>query len=68
MGVEYFADIGNLTEQNGYSSQGHYIGPIIGSDIHINDEIELEYKIGYFQGISRGAEDGTIKYELEIKF
>ncbi len=68
VGLEYYGDIGKLNEQSGYSNQGHYIGPIIGSETHLSDSVELEYKIGYYQGISSGADDGAIKYILELKF
>lgn len=68
MGVEYFADFGNLSEQSGYSAQEHAVGPIIGSEVHLPGGREIEYSIGYYQGVSDAAADGTIKYELEFEF
>lgn len=69
VGVEYFADFGNLSDGNGYSEQKHAIGPIIGSEIHLPGALrEIEFKLGYYQGISKAAADGTIKYEIELEF
>ncbi len=67
-GIEYFADIGNLSGQSGYSAQKHYVGPIIGSEVYLPNNVEFEYKIGYYQGVSSAADDGTIKYEIELEF
>lgn len=67
-GIEYFGDIGNLEEQDGYSSQSHSVGPYIGHEVHVGEHAEFEYAIGYYQGISRGAEDGTVKLELGLEF
>lgn len=68
IGAEYFADFGNLDDDNGWDEQEHYIGPVAGSEFEIGQGRVIEYNFGYFQGLSDAAKDGTVKLEVELEF
>lgn len=69
LGMEYFADIGELSAQSGYSGQGHYIGPRAGTKIALPETGgALSLKFGYVHGISKSAADGVFKTVATLSF
>lgn len=69
LGMEYFADIGELSAQSGYSGQGHYIGPQAATKIKLPQAGgSLSLKFGYVQGISKSAADGVFKTIVTMSF
>ena len=62
LGVEYYAEFGELGNEHGFSRQGHQIGPVVEFEI---PGTELEMKLGYLAGISKAAFDSTVKWEIE---
>lgn len=64
-GVEYYLDMGPFDADKSYSEQEHQIGPSIAFAI---PGTPAKAKLGYLQGISRGAKDSTVKYEFDIEF
>ncbi len=67
-GIEYFGDIGFLNNQNGYSAQSHYIGPAVKTSVPLGGDHEVDFTLGYYQGISHAADDGTVRYKVEYEF
>lgn len=65
-GIEYYADIGPFDADKSYREQEHQIGPVIGFSIPGTPVIKS--KIGYLQGISKAAKEGTLKYEFAVSF
>lgn len=64
-GVEYYMDMGAFDRDRSYSEQEHQIGPSIAFAI---PGTPAKAKLGYLQGISKGAPDSAVKYEFEISF
>lgn len=69
LGMEYFADIGELSAQSGYSGQGHYLGPQAATKIALPEtDGALSLKFGYVHGISKAAADGVFKTIIAVSF
>jgi hypothetical protein len=64
-GFEYYGEFGELSDTPDYSEQSHQIGPVIAFDVA---NTGVEAKLGYLAGISRGAFDSAVKWELEYEF
>ena len=64
LGMESFNNFGNLSEQSGYSSQEHSIGPVLKAGF--GDGYGLE--TGYRAGLSRGALDHSFRVFLSKTF
>lgn len=67
IGAEYYADFGNLSDDNDFSEQEHHIGPVIGFDIPLGQQI-VGARLGYLVGLTDESADHVIKYELGTDF
>jgi len=66
LGLEYFADFGELNDNSNFSEQEHRIGPAF--QYKIKKWNNTKIIIGYLVGISNEAPDSTIRYALKYKF
>lgn len=64
-GFEYYGEFGELGNMPRYARQSHQLGPVIEFEI---PGTEAEAKLGYLAGISGGAFDSAVKWELEWEF
>ena len=62
-GIEYYADLGNLKDSQGFQSQNHQIGPVIQGKIG-----HVKYDTGFLFGVSDEAPDTTAKLNVEYEF
>ena len=69
IGPEDFADFGEFRADDSYSQQAHYIGPLIGYKIEIpRTKTSVDFKLGYYVGISKAAQDAAFRYQLDFDF
>lgn len=64
-GGEYFSDYGDLSSTGSWSTQSHQVGPYAKYYI---PGTQVELQLGWLFGISSGATDHELKWELEYKF
>lgn len=62
-GLEYYADMGKLSDLPGFDEQDHRFGPVIDGKIG-----KVRYNTGALVGLSQAAPDATVKLNLEYEF
>lgn len=63
-GIEWFGDIGRLSDQSGFGEQNHQMGPVFG--YKLNNSLSIE--TGYLVGLTDSASDGLFKLFIKGKF
>ena len=64
VGIELFNDFGNLSEQSGFSSQDHQIGPVFKGSLKNG----INFETGYRYGVSRASRDHLLKFGIAKSF
>lgn len=62
-GIEYYANFGDLNHTAAFNDQDHKIGPVVEGKIG-----NVNYNTGVLFGLSEGAQDTTVKLNLEYEF
>jgi hypothetical protein len=62
-GIEMYNGWGELSRTGDFDDQKHRIGPMFFGEIAPG----LKYQLGYLFGLSRGAEDGSVKFFLKYE-
>jgi hypothetical protein len=62
--LEYYADMGPLSDMGGYGQQKHHLGPAFTGKIAPG----LKYEAGWIMGVSDRAEDHIIKINFKYSF
>jgi hypothetical protein len=62
-GIEYYADLGNVKNSQGFNQQNHQIGPVMQGKIG-----HVKYDTGVLFGVSSEAPDTTAKFNVEYEF
>jgi high-affinity iron transporter len=63
-GFEYYAGFGELNDSDDFDSQDHRLGPVIYGDLYES----IKYELGWLFGLSDGASDNTLKFNIEYEF
>jgi hypothetical protein len=68
IGGEYYADFGNLSDNNSWSEQEHHLGPVVGFSVPISEQRVIDARVGYLLGLSKASHDSVLKYEMRTGF
>ena len=68
VGGEYFWDLGNVKDNQRYSSQAHQIGASTKFNVGSVAGKDIALEFAYYHGISRAADDHVFKNEIEFEF
>jgi hypothetical protein len=68
--IEAFGDLGTIGRMQEAKFQDHRIGPALVGTISLAPTLpgDLKYDAGYLWGLTQGAANGTIKFDLEYEF
>ena len=68
--IEAFGDLGTIGRMQEAKFQDHRIGPALVGTISLGPTLpgDLKYDAGYLWGLTQGAANGTIKFDLEYEF
>src|SRR6266852_9701832 len=67
-GFEYYGDIGDIASPGKLAEQQHRAGPVLVGLIDTEGYGKHKYELGYFVGLTRGTENGTVRWKLEYEF
>ena len=67
VGVEYFADFGNLRDDNDFEEQEHHIGPVVNFKVPVGEK-NIKAVLGYAAGLTDASDDHVFKYDFGYKF
>ncbi|NBX02818.1 MAG: hypothetical protein EBR02_01880 [Alphaproteobacteria bacterium] len=63
-GFEYYGELGEASDMQGWDTQKHRIGPVVLGNLGSG----VKYDIGWLFGTSKATEDNVIKLNLEYEF
>lgn len=67
-GIEYYGDIADIARLGKLSGQRHRIGPVLVGLFDTQGIGKLKYEVGYLFGLTRGTENGAVRWKLEYEF
>ena len=67
--IQAFGEFGDVDKFNTVDNQSHRIGPVLLGSFSLGSlPGKIGYDVGYLFGVTDGAEDGTVKVNLEYEF
>lgn len=66
-GVEYYGQVGDVEAPGKLADQQHRVGPMFAGALSLAPYGGLKYELGYLFGLTRGTEDGAVRWRLEYE-
>lgn len=67
-GIEIYGDIADLDNPGKPADQQHRAGPVLVGLADTGGYGKFKYELGYLFGLTRGTENGTLRWKLEYEF
>ena len=66
-GVEYYANIEDLSHAGTYNQQKHFVGPVITGQQSFAPYGKMKYQVGYLFGLTTASPKGAVRWKLEYE-
>jgi len=66
-GIEAFGGFGEISDFKPKSEQKHFVGPVLSGKLSVRPKWYVKYEAGYLFGVSDAAQDGKVKWLLELE-